>query len=174
MVTYLASIYEKGLCVHLYIVINLSAAAENVLPLGTMVYMGSIAASYVLSPLNLQGVAIVFLMENGKFSVADRNHIEAYMQSLKFTVGSCNAKLLKASWNCDITDILSTVVLFGVYSINFPWCSKGRFENSGSLEAMLFGHNHDNYDDPFRCTLNWKYQKGKKWKEISQDGVIRD
>lgn len=31
-----------------------------------MVYIGSIAASYALSPLNLQGAAIVFFMENGK------------------------------------------------------------------------------------------------------------
>jgi len=76
------------------------------------------------------------------------------MQSPKFTVGSCNAKLLKASSDCGIADTLSTVILFGVYSMNFPWCSKGKFENPGSLEAMLFGHNQDNYNDSFRCTLN--------------------
>lgn len=78
------------------------------------------------------------------------------MWSPKFTVGSYNAKLLKVSSNCDFTDTWSTVILFGVYCINFSWCSKGRFENSRGVEAVQFGHNQDNDSDPFGCTLNWK------------------
>ena len=57
-------------------VIDFSATAENVFLLGTMVCLGSTAASYALSPLNLQGLAIVFLRDNGKFQVVDRNTLK--------------------------------------------------------------------------------------------------
>lgn len=43
-------------------------------------------------------------MGNGKFPAGDRNTLK-HIQSPKFSVGSCNAKFLKASSNSGVTDI---------------------------------------------------------------------
>lgn len=154
MATYPTSICEKE---QVYIVIDFWGVAENASPLGAVVvYMGSVAAGCAVSPLNLQDSATIFLMENGKFPVWERNALRHTCSLLNSLWKAGALQLFKASSTSAVTDVLSTIILLDMCSINLLWCPKGGFENPRSLEAMLFGHNQDNYNDPFRCTPSWK------------------